>query len=150
MGKRHRRPAHPRFTLTQIEDHDWGPPTYDSHLVTKIHALRYKPIGEFSVEDLRICLGQKMSVDILLPLALEHVERDPLVSGDYYEGDLLQNVVHCMDCWPEDPQLRARLVGVLTRGLEVLATQPEWMSDVLNAKLSTELCVALEALTPAD
>lgn len=27
-------------TLTDLEGKDWGPPTYDSHLVTECHRLR--------------------------------------------------------------------------------------------------------------
>ncbi len=27
-------------TLTQLEDDDWGPPRYDSHVVTECHRLQ--------------------------------------------------------------------------------------------------------------
>ncbi len=145
MSKRHRRPASPRFTLSQLEDHDWGPPTYDSHLVTTIHKLRYKPIGQFTVEDLRICLGQKMSVGILLPLALDQLERDPLVSGDYYEGDLLQNVVHCEDKWPRDPQTLGRLRAVLERAVALIPNCPD-LAEFLQDKLLAQCRLALERL----
>jgi hypothetical protein len=47
-----------RKTLTELEGQDWGPPTFDSHIVTTIHRLRYVPLEQFAVEDLRICIVQ--------------------------------------------------------------------------------------------
>jgi hypothetical protein len=143
MPKRLRRPADPRYTLTQLEEHDWGPPTYDSHLVTTIHALRYKPIGQFTVEDLRISLGQKMSVEILLPLALEQLELDPLVSGDFFEGDLLRNVVQCEEQWPCDAETLERIRMILRRAIEELATDPDLHDTALGRELLAEFTMAL-------
>ena len=80
-------------TLTQIENHDWGPPHFDSYLVTTCHRLRYKPLVEFTIGDLRILLGQGISAEHLVPLALVELERDPLAEGDHYPGDLLRAVL---------------------------------------------------------
>lgn len=76
-------------SLQEIERHDWGEPAYDSHLVTTCHRLRRKPLDEFTAEDLRIMIGQAISLPILIPLAVEWLEREPLASGDYYEDALL-------------------------------------------------------------
>lgn len=38
-------------------------------------------------------IGQRLSLDTLLPLALSRLEEDPLASGDLYEADLLVNVL---------------------------------------------------------
>ena len=76
-------------SLTEIENDDWGEPTFSSSLVKTIHALRHKPIGEFTIADLRICIGQAVGLAHLIPLALAHLERDPFAEGDYYPGDLL-------------------------------------------------------------
>ena len=35
---------HLHRTLTDLEGKDWGPPTYDSHLVTECHRLRHVPL----------------------------------------------------------------------------------------------------------
>lgn len=131
-------------TLTQLERNDWGPPTYDSHLVTTIHALRYKPIDQFTVEDLRITLGQKMSVQFLLPLALERLELDPLVSGDFFEGDLLRNVVNCEDKWPRDAETLERIRAILRRAVERLAAAPDFDDTVLDRELFAEFSAAHE------
>lgn len=81
-----------RKSLQEIERRDLGEPTYDSYLVTTCHRLHRKPLEDFTVEDLRIMIGQGFSLPILIPLALERLEEDPLAEGDYYPGDLLSSV----------------------------------------------------------
>ena len=54
-----------------------------------------KPVDQFTVEDLRIMVGQKISLDYLMPLAVVELEREPLAEGVYYPGDLLANVIEC-------------------------------------------------------
>jgi len=80
-------------TLEELEGKDWGDPQFPSHLVTECHRLRRVPIGELSVENLRIMLGQGLGVKHLLPLAIEVLEKDPLAEGDFYPGDLLGSVL---------------------------------------------------------
>lgn len=65
----------------------------DSYLVTTIHRLRSKPVGDFSVEDLRITIGQRSGLPFLVPLAIEVLENNILAEGDFYEGDLLKSVL---------------------------------------------------------
>ncbi|MGJ3561833.1 contact-dependent growth inhibition system immunity protein [Streptomyces sp. INA 01156] len=52
------------------------------------HALRRKPIGELTVEDMRLLIRQNVSLAHLLPLALEVLRLDPMAEGHMYEGDL--------------------------------------------------------------
>ena len=72
-----------RKTLTELEGKDWGPPNFDSHLVTTIHQVRHKPLEDFTVEDLRITIGQNIALQWLLPMAIERLRDDPFVEGDY-------------------------------------------------------------------
>jgi hypothetical protein len=58
-------------TLENLENDYWGNPNYDSYLVRRCHELRKIPLENFSVEDLRIMIGQQISLDYLIPLALE-------------------------------------------------------------------------------
>jgi len=78
--------------LDEIEGVDWGEPDYDSHLVVTCHKLRKKPVAEFTNEDLRIMIGQDISCAILIPIALNRLREDPLISGDLYDGDLISVV----------------------------------------------------------
>lgn len=80
-------------TLEQLDKQDFGKPTFDSYLVTTIHQLRKKPLKDFSVEDLRIIIGQNINLEILIPLAIERLRENILAEGDFYPGDLLKNVL---------------------------------------------------------
>src|SRR4029077_6378141 len=92
-------------SLQELEGSDWGEPTYDSHLVTTIHRLRRVPLRQFSVEDLRIMMGQNIGLKYLIPLALEHLRKDPLADGDFYPGDLLKIVLTAdPKFWLDHPQ----------------------------------------------
>lgn len=76
-------------TIEQLERDIWDEPEIDTYLVTTIHELRKKPLREFTPEDVRINLGQRQSVEILMPIAIEMLEDDPLAMGDLFPGDLL-------------------------------------------------------------
>jgi hypothetical protein len=108
-------------SLQQLEGADWGDPPYPSYLVTTTYALRRKPIGEFTIEDLRIMLGQQIGAPFLVPLALEHLAADLLVSGDYYDGDLLNSVIR-QDAtfWQAYPHLHAALDDLFQRELAAI------------------------------
>ena len=96
------------MTLTQIEKEDWGDPPYDSFLVTECHRLRHVPLRDLTVENLRLLIGQKISLPYTVPLALEHLLRDPMAEGDCYPGDLLKAVRDIgADFWKEHPALAA-------------------------------------------
>lgn len=92
------------MTLSQLERDDWGPPPYDSSVVTECHRLRHVPLKDLTVENLRLLIGQRISLAYTVPLALEHLSRDPMVSGDLYPGDLLKAVRSIEDdFWAQHP-----------------------------------------------
>jgi hypothetical protein len=99
-----------------LEKTDWGPPTFDSSLVRRCHALRKKAVDEFTVEDLRIMIGQQISLEFLFPLAVNVIEANPLAEGDYYPGDLLASVLRVDKAdWERWQDLHQRVVSVVTR-----------------------------------
>jgi contact-dependent growth inhibition (CDI) system CdiI-like immunity protein len=77
-----------RKTLQDLDGQDWGEPTFPSHVVTECHRLHKTQLSDFRVEDLRLMIGQQFCLPYLLPLAIEHLQRAPLVQGDFYPGDL--------------------------------------------------------------
>ncbi|MDX2170206.1 MAG: contact-dependent growth inhibition system immunity protein [Deltaproteobacteria bacterium] len=106
----------PNKTLDQLDPSAWGKPEYDSHLVTTCHRLRQQPPREFSVEDLRIMIGQGISLPWLMPLAVEALEADPLAEGDFYPGDLLAAVLRVPpDYWSSAPEWLYRTKALLDR-----------------------------------
>ena len=95
-------------TLTELEGKDWGPPAYDSFLASECHRLRHVPLRELTVEQLRLLISQHMSLAYTVPLALEYLAADTMVSGDLYPGDLLQAVKRVpRDFWAQHPSLMA-------------------------------------------
>jgi hypothetical protein len=90
-------------TLEQLEKDAWPEPEFGSHLVATCHGLRKKPVGELSVEDLRILLGQDIGSQYLLPLAKAILRADPLAEGDFFPGDL---VVALLRHHGTDPEVR--------------------------------------------
>jgi hypothetical protein len=78
------------------------------------HWLRRKPVGALGTEELRTLIGQREGVPVLVPLALETLERDPLAEGDYYPGDLLTAMLRKVPAehWAANPAQRERLAAV--------------------------------------
>lgn len=108
-------------SLEELEGFITGEPPYDSYLVQTIYALRKKPIGEFTTEDLRITIGQGRGIPYLLPIALERLELDPLAEGHFYRGDLLMSVLHAEPHWAGVPDVKARVRRIVECALELLA-----------------------------
>ncbi|MEV7624942.1 contact-dependent growth inhibition system immunity protein [Actinoplanes sp. NPDC089786] len=105
-------------TIEEIEgmrEPDPGPGA--TTLIRRCTELRRKPVAGFTAEDLRIMLGQRIAVPILLPRAVDVLVRDPPASGDMYTGDLLTTVLRLPDTdWPAG--LRDRLSTAL-RGVRL-------------------------------
>ena len=80
-------------TLEQLEKDVWADPGYDSYLVMTVYRLRKKPLKDFTIEDLRITIGQNMSLEYLIPIALKELKKNILAEGHFNPGDLLSNVL---------------------------------------------------------
>jgi hypothetical protein len=82
------------LSLQQIENEDWGDPPPDStRLIATALQLRREPVGLLDTEALRLLIGQKIGLDVLVPRALALLDEDPLAEGDYFPGDLLVSVL---------------------------------------------------------
>lgn len=105
-------------SLDELEGIVWGPPAYDSHLVTNIHRLRRLPLKHYRLEDLRLMIGQQIGVDYLVPRALDHLEAHPLAAGDFYPRDLLASVVRLpKGFWSTHKQLIPRAIHAIDGAL---------------------------------
>lgn len=115
-------------TLTELEGDDWGEPEFHSSLVIRCHELRKKPLNDFSTEDLRLLIGQKFSLDYLIPIAIEYLKEDLLVEGMYYPGDLLFNVLSIKhNFWLENEALKREMDQLLE-----VTTLPEELTKVVD------------------
>ncbi|MFC9153500.1 contact-dependent growth inhibition system immunity protein [Streptomyces bauhiniae] len=115
----------------------WPAPSVDhTRLVTTAHALRRRPIGDLTVEDMRLLIGQDMGLPYLLPLALEVLRENPMAEGGMYEGDLLSAVLtRNPSTWSELPELG--------RELRVIAAKLTGLSPDLQQKAERFLATPL-------
>ena len=83
-------------SLQELEKNDWGEPDFDTRLVQECHRLRR------------------------IPLAIENLEKNPLVEGDFYPGDLLVNVLRAgTDFWRQFPELKSKVTKIADEAFEV-------------------------------
>ncbi len=109
-------------TLEKRECNNWGPiPADATSLMEKVYTLRKKDLGDFTVEDLRITIGQNLSLEILIPRAIDQLRIDLFASGNFYEGDLLQNVLRAdPKYWKTHPAEKAELLDICTQQMQKL------------------------------
>ena len=89
--------------LEVLENDYWGEPEFKSYLRTTCFKLRKKLLKDFDTEDLRIMIGQSISLKYLVPLAIEVLNKNILASGDFYEGDLLISILRSdKDYWKSE------------------------------------------------
>jgi hypothetical protein len=86
-------------TIKSIEGCVWPEPEWQSGLVLAAHALRKKPLGELSPNDLRVAFNEDIGADHLKERVLDVLTEDA-VAGDIFDGDLICAVMR-------SPQFRA-------------------------------------------
>lgn len=75
-----------------------------SDLVARCEALQDTPLQDYSIEDLRLLVGQQIGLPWLVPLALAHLSQNLFSEGDYYAGDLLASILRLEnDYWQAHP-----------------------------------------------
>jgi hypothetical protein len=136
----------PTQTLTELEGDDWGPPTYPSYVVTTCHKLRYKPLKDFTAEDLRLMLGQQISLPILMPMALDVLELvDPFAGGDMNRGTLLLHALTIdKSFWQEHPKHRYRMTVIL---VDLYAMQEMIEKELMPAAEAFKLSKPIDSQT---
>jgi hypothetical protein len=108
-------------TTEQLEMRDFGHPAgAPTTLVKRCLELCRVPVAAFSIEDLRLMIGQELALPYLIPLAIEQLKADLLAEGDLYPGDLLKSVlsVHA-SYWEQYPQYKAEVEALLKDGREM-------------------------------
>ncbi|MEV5904375.1 contact-dependent growth inhibition system immunity protein, partial [Streptomyces sp. NPDC052127] len=66
-------------SLEELERDRWqAPPPDATRLISRVHALRSRPVGSLTVEDLRLLIRQDIGLAVLLPLAVEVLRDNPL------------------------------------------------------------------------
>ena len=101
------------MSIEQLENKIYPVVTDSTGLVFKITSLRKKPIADFSIEDMRICISQNESLVYLIPLAINQLTKDILAEGDFYEGDLIMAVIKSKKAfWAENKKLWQDIISL--------------------------------------
>jgi hypothetical protein len=116
-----------RKSLQELERKDWGEPSNgETSLVSRCLSLRRKPLDQFTAEDLRLMIGQQISLSFLVPLAVERLDAEPLVEARYFPGDLLSNVLRVDEVfWSTHSDSLLRIRGLLGRFRDTLPSLDE-------------------------
>lgn len=114
-------------SLQELEGSSWGKPDReDTGLVKTCYRLHRVPLQDFSPGDLRVMIGQQIAMDFLIPLALELLERDPLVEGGFYPCDLLVNVLMVdSGFWQKHPELQHRAAQAAESAIALFPVRPD-------------------------
>lgn len=81
-------------SIENLEKQNFGNPSEaPTNMIKRCLELCKVPLDKFTVEDLRLMIGQGFSLRHLIPLAIEHLKTDIFVEGDLFPGDLLKNVL---------------------------------------------------------
>ena len=120
-------------SLQQLESYDTGDPeTAPTDMIRRCLELHRTPLQQWSAGDCRLMIGQNFSPQILVPLALEWLEKDPLQECGFYPGDLLQNVLELpAQFWMDNSELWW-LVNEIVSDLEGLRQAIEELSPAVK------------------
>lgn len=82
------------LSLEELERDYWkNLDFYPSKLVERCYRFRKIPLKDLTIEQLRTLISQQIGLDFLIPIACEHLEKNILAEGDFYEGDLLESLL---------------------------------------------------------
>ena len=118
-------------TIEQLEKNKWGEPKFQSHVVVTSYKLRKKKLKDFTIEDLRLMIGQNIGNQFLIPLAINHLEQDINSEGDFYPGDLLKSVLTSeTSYWRNNQNLKEEVVKVIDSQLETLIDREDFEDEI--------------------
>lgn len=92
----------------------------------RLRSLWTIPIGRLAVGDLDFLIGHEIAASLLLPLALDHLERDPLLAAAGQPGSLLVTVLTTgLPHLKARQHLRERAWRVVERAERDASTRPD-------------------------
>lgn len=105
-------------TLENLEKKIWQEFDSDenSYLIVTCNNLRKKPLNDFSIEDLRIMIGQNIGLDYLIPIATEKLDKNILAEGDLLNVVLESNIEY----WKNHKENHALICDIFQRNESLL------------------------------
>lgn len=125
-------------TIENLEKQNFGNPNEaPTNMVKRCLELCHVPLDNFTVEDLRLMIGQGFSLRHLIPLAIEHLKTDIFVEGDFFPGDLLKSVLSVdSKFWADNKQYWREINELIKNRQDELATSK--ISTILFDKSMNE------------
>ncbi|MDF7820499.1 contact-dependent growth inhibition system immunity protein [Runella sp. MFBS21] len=110
-------------TLEELENEVWSDEMKEeTYLIQTCAQLRKKRLVDFTTEDLRIMIGQRIGLLYLIPLALEVLHSNVLAAGDFYEGDLLVSVLRSDETyWQREKKQWQRVIALIEKNRNILS-----------------------------
>lgn len=107
-------------SLQELEGVDWGEPaTAETPMIGRVLSLRRKRLKDLTNGEVRLAVGQKVGLPIILEVAIARLRADPLLEADYYPGDLLAALVQIdEDAWGSRTALRAELADLFRQAMD--------------------------------
>ncbi len=89
-------------SIEEIENDVWeDEDDYPTNLVKRVHEVRKKKIRDFTDDDLRISIQEKLCLEVTAPIAISKVEKNVLLEALYFPGDLLLSLLKADLYWSE-------------------------------------------------
>lgn len=126
-------------SLQELEGCEWSDSEADdTPMVQALHAIRRKPMTSLTDGELRLAVSQRVGEPFIVWLAIDRLEKAPLLDGDCYPGDILSALVRQTDqlVWDTNPLLKDRLTAIYKRALEAAADETESFRESLGVPLS--------------
>jgi hypothetical protein len=109
----------PSLSIEELEGVKWGnAPIGSTALVSAVHSLRKRPIGELNAYEMSRMIGQNVGLPWLMPAALRilRATADEEAAGGFYDDDLLSAVLtRPVEVWRMSPYLIEQMCGILDR-----------------------------------
>jgi hypothetical protein len=123
-------------SLEALENNNWGDAANaPTNLVKRCIELSKVPVGNFTTSDLRLMIGQKFGLQFLIPLALEKLQDDVFLEADFYEGDLLSNILNVdTSFWNDNESIWTALSKLINDKQQELADRKIVTTKFDNAK----------------
>ncbi len=104
---------------------------YSSSIQLRTYNLYGKKVADFSIDDIRFMIVQRIGLKLLASIALNYLNDNVLVEASYYEGDLLHSLLTApKSFWESNLNLYSELYQILLKNKEVLSgLNPYYESD---------------------
>lgn len=95
---------------------------YSSSIQMRSYKLYGEKIKDYSADDVRFMIVQRIGLEILVPIALNYLKDNLLFETSYYEGDLLHSLLMVpKPFWKSNLTLYSEVYQILLKNKDVLS-----------------------------